>query len=151
MTMGDRRDPYLSLRFRVEITGIEIGAFSEVTGLQVEIETEEYREGGVNDYIHKLAGPARYPANIVLKHGLLDYDEFWKWQQAMIEGNADHRKVSIVLLDNTGRACWRWDFRDACPVRWSGPDLRGGTAEVAIETLELVHRGVLASTGRPSR
>ena len=71
---NDRKDPYLAFAFRVEMNSIWTGAFSEVSGLQVEIETEDYREGGVNDYMHKLAGPARYPANITLKHGLLDAD-----------------------------------------------------------------------------
>ena len=43
MAVGERKDPYLSNRFLVEIDGIIAFVFSEVSGLQVEIETEEYR------------------------------------------------------------------------------------------------------------
>ncbi len=137
-----QKDPYLSLRFRVEIKGIEAGAFSEVTGLQVEIETQDYREGGVNDYIHKLAGPARYPSNLILKRGIMDADVLWIWQQEIAAGKITRRNGSIILLDSTGQDKWRWNVKDAYPVRWTGPELRAGRGEVAIETLELAHRGL---------
>jgi phage tail-like protein len=141
-------DPYLSFRFRVEIKNIDVGGFSEVTGLQSEVEVEEFREGGVNEYKHHLAGPARFPANLVLKHGLMDAGQLWEWERAMTLGNIRRANVSIILLDAAGREKWRWDFKDACPVKWSGPDLRAGTAEVALETLELTHRGFLSTSGR---
>jgi phage tail-like protein len=142
MAVGDRADPYLSLNFLVEIEGLVVGGFNEVTGLTVEVEIEEYREGGVNTYVHKLAGPARYPNNLVLKHGLTDSDILWNWHQDVASGNILRKNGSIMLLDSAGEEQWRWNFVDAYPVRWVGPDLRAGSAEVAIETLELVHRGL---------
>jgi len=142
MAVGDRVDPYLSFHFLVEIEGLVIGGFNEVTGLTVEVEVEEYREGGLNAYIHKLAGPVRYPNNLVLKHGLTDSDTLWNWHQDVASGNIQRKNGSIILLDSAGEEQWRWNFVDAYPVRWVGPDLRAGSAEVAIETLELVHRGL---------
>ncbi|MBW7886562.1 MAG: phage tail protein [Caldilineaceae bacterium] len=135
-------DPYLSFKFRVEIKGIEVAGFSEVSGIQVEIETEDYREGGVNEYIHKLAGPARYPTNLVLKRGLMSATALWDWQQQIAHGNITRHNGSIVLMNSAGEEKWRWNFKDAYPVKWSGPDLRGNGTEVALETLELVHRGL---------
>jgi phage tail-like protein len=135
-------DPYLSYRFRVEIKGIQVGAFSEVSGLQVEIETHDYREGGENAYIHKVAGPARYPSHLILKHGLMDADELWRWQQDVVQGTFKRHNASVILMDSAGEPIWRWEFKDAYPVRWAGPELRAGTAEVAVETLELVHHGL---------
>lgn len=136
------KDPYLGFKFRVEIKGVEVAGFSEVSGLQLEIETEEYREGGVNEYIHKLAGPARYPANLVLKRGLMNSSTLWDWQQQIAQGRITRHNGSIILMNSTGEEKWRWNFKDAYPVKWNGPDLRGNTAEVALETLELVHRGL---------
>jgi phage tail-like protein len=135
-------DPYLGFKFRVEIKGIEVAGFSEVSGLQLEIETEDYREGGVNEYIHKLAGPARYPTNLVLKRGLMSTTALWEWQQQIARGNITRHNGSIVLMNSAGEEKWRWNFKAAYPVKWSGPDLRGNSAEVALETLELVHRGL---------
>lgn len=142
MAVGHRQDPYLTFNFLVEIQGLVVGGFSEVSGLQVEIEVEDYREGGLNDYIHKLAGPTRYPSNLVLKHGLTDVDGLWKWQREVTQGVIKRKNGSIVLLDSDREERWRWNFSGAYPVRWVGPELRAGTADVAVETIELVHRGL---------
>jgi phage tail-like protein len=135
-------DPYFSYRFKVEIKGVQVGAFSEVTGLQVEIETHDYREGGVNEFIHRVAGPARYPNHLIFKHGLMDGDLLWGWMQDVVAGDFERHNGSVILMNSAGDPVWRWNFKDAYPVRWAGPDLRAGTAEVALETLELVHRGI---------
>ena len=143
MAVGDRNDPYLSFRFVVEIEGLVLGGFTDVSGLQIEVEVEDYREGGLNDYIHRLPGPARYPANIVLRRGLTDAAGLWQWHQEVRRGIIRRKNGSIVLLDSAGEEVWRWNFVDAYPVRWSGPELRAGTADVAVEALELAHRGIV--------
>ena len=145
MAIGDRADPYLALGFLVEIEGLVTGGFAEVTGLQSELEVQDYREGGVNGHIHRLAGPARYPSNLVLRRGLGDIDALWRWYQDVANGIVRRRNGSIVVLDAAGRERRRWNFVGAYPVRWIGPELRAGTAAVAIETLELVHRGLAAA------
>jgi len=139
--LGDRKDPYLAFNFNVEIEGLTVGGFSEVNGLQAEIETEDYREGGLNDYIHKLAGPARYPSNLVLKQGLTDAAELWAWFQDAAQGKIERKNVSIILLDSSGQELCRWNFTKAYPVKWNGPDLRATGGDVAVETLELAHSG----------
>jgi len=63
VALGDRKDPYLAFDFLVEIEGLVVGGFTDVTGLQREVEVQDYREGGVNEYVHKLWGPTRYPSN----------------------------------------------------------------------------------------
>ena len=134
-------DPFLAFNFLVEIKEV-VGGFTEVTGLKIETEVKEYREGGVNKYIHKLAGPTRYPSNLILKHGLTSVD-LWDWYQKVMQGSIERKDVSIVILDNACEEKRRWSFKKAYPVRWSGPDLRAGTAEVAVETIELVHCGLI--------
>ena len=142
MMLGVSGNPYLAFNFLVEIEGLVVGGFSEVTGLQIEVEVQDYREGGLNEYIHKLAGPTRYPSNVVLKHGLTDTETLWSWHQDVTQGIIQRRNGSIVLRDNAGEDKLRWNFIEAYPVRWVGPDMRAGTAEVGVETLELVHRGL---------
>lgn len=135
------QDPYFSTCFAVKFDKQIVAGFSEVTGLQVEIEVEEYREGGLNGYIHRFAGKARYPARLVLKHGFFNSREMWKWQNDIIEGNIQRKNISIVLHDAQGNKLAQWDFEKAYPVKWSGPDFRAHAAEIAMETLELVHDG----------
>lgn len=140
--LGIRNDPYQACNFFVEIEGLIIGGFTEVTGLQLEVEVESYREGGVNGYIHQLPGPARYPANLVLKHGVTDIETLWSWQDDVAKGTIKRKSGTIYLLDQRRLPATWWDFYDAYPVRWIGPELRADSSTVAVETLELVHRGI---------
>ena len=139
---GTRKDPYMAFNFTVEIEGITVGGFSEVSGLQVETEVEDYREGGLNAYLHKLPGPTRYPANLTLKHGLMDLDTLWQWHAEITEGVVVRRNGTIYLLDHQQFPVMWWHFTKAYPVKWTGPDLQAGSNAVAVESLELVHCGL---------
>ena len=119
-----------------------MGGFSEVTGLQAEIEVQEYREGGLNGYIHKLAGPAKFSANLMLKRGIADNDVLWDWYAAVAKGNIQRQNGSVILLDPIGEPTKRWNFMAAYPVKWSGPDLKATGNEIAVESLELAHKGI---------
>lgn len=142
MVTGARKDPYLGFNFRVEIQGLTVGGFSEVTGLQAEIEVQEYREGGLNGYVHKLAGPAKFPANLMLKRGIADSDALWDWYAATARGNIQRQNGSVILLNTIGEPIKRWNFTAAYPVKWAGPDLQATGNEVAVESIELVHQGI---------
>lgn len=140
-----RRDPVPAFRFRVEIEGIDVAGFQEATGLEAELEVHEYREGGRNDFVHKLPGAVRYPSNLVLRRGIADSEALWRWCERSldgIEGRVSRRTVDVVLLDAAARERRRWTFYGAYPVKWTGPQLRAETEEVALESLELAHRGL---------
>jgi phage tail-like protein len=145
MATGGRHDPVLSFNFSVEISGLIVAAFNDVTGLQAEIEVNEYREGGVNGYIHKRAGPARYPANLVLKKGITDSRELWSWYCQVLQGTIQRKSLDLVLMDSSGTEQRRWTFQNAYPVKWAGPDFKAGSSEVAIEAMELAHEGLVFS------
>jgi phage tail-like protein len=135
-------DPYASFRFRVEIDQIEVSGFNEVTGLTLETEVETFREGGVNLHERQLAGPTKFPAKLILKRGLADAEALWSWYQGVMNGRVERKQLTVVLLNLAGENSWRWVFREACPVKWTGPEFRAGTAEVAFESIELVHNGL---------
>ncbi|MCB9101760.1 MAG: phage tail protein [Anaerolineales bacterium] len=144
--LGVRFDPYSSYNFLVEIEGLLVGGFSQVSGLQAETTVETYREGGLNEYEHKLAGPTTYSSNLVLKHGLIDLDLLWQWHEEIRRGNIIRRNGTIYLLDNRRLPAMWWDFLEAYPVKWIGPDLQAGSSAVALETIELVHHGIVKPT-----
>ncbi len=140
--LGIRNDPYMAFNFLVEIEGLIVGGFSEVSGLQVETVVETYREGGLNEYEHKLAGATRYPSNLILKHGLTDIETLWSWHQDVVAGTIERKNGTIYLLDQQGLPAMWWDFVGAYPVKWTGPELRAESNTVAVESVELVHRGI---------
>jgi phage tail-like protein len=150
MPTGARHDPYPNFNFAVEISGLIVAAFNEVSGLQAEIEVQEYREGGVNGYMHKRAGPARYPSNLVLKKGITDSTELWSWYCQILQGQVQRKSLAIVLMDSAGNEQRRWTFQNAYPVKWSGPDMKAQNSEVAIESMELAHEGLVFGNGAAS-
>jgi phage tail-like protein len=142
MALGERADPFLGFNFLVEIDGLVVGGFTEVGGLQAELEVETFREGGQNAYMHKLPGSLKYPNNLTLKRGLTDSDTLWSWSQDVARGVVQRRNGSVVLRDAAGNEKWRWNFTGAYPVKWTGPSLRSTGNDAAVETLELAHNGL---------
>jgi phage tail-like protein len=141
MPIGERKaDPYLSFRFLVEIQGLVVGGFSEAAGLSAETEFDELREGGVNEFVHKLPKLTKYP-NLTLKRGLTDSEVLWKWHRDVTGGKVQRTTIHLVLLNSEGNETWRWSFEDAYPVKWSGPDLKADGSAVALESLEIAHHG----------
>lgn len=134
-------DPYLSFRFLIEIKGVVEAGFTECSGLQVETEFEEYREGGVNEFVHRLPKMTKYQT-ITLKRGITDSDSLWKWHQDVVKGKFKRQNGSILLMDVSGEEKLRWNFENAYPVKWAGPELKAEQGTIAIETLELVHHGL---------
>jgi len=154
MSVSERTDPYLGYRFLVEVDSLIVGGFSEVSGLEASVETESYQEGGVNAYTHTL--PTRFEhENLVLTRGLTDATELWDWLQSVTndpprsEDASPRRTVRVFLQDPTGQQSWGWECRDALPVTWTGPELDATDGEVAVETLELAHRGLSRIQGTP--
>jgi phage tail-like protein len=143
MPTGDRHDPFPSFNFAVEIDGIIVSGFNEVSGLQADIEIQEYREGGVNEYVHKRAGPARYATNLILKRGIADSTELWSWFCDAMEGKIQRKSLDVILRDTEGTEQRRWTFQNAYPVKWTGPEFKAQSSEIAIESLELAHEGLV--------
>lgn len=141
MPTGSNPDPYRAFRFRIEIDGISVAHFSEISGLQAETETEPYEEGGVNDFVHQLPKRTKYP-HITLKRGITDVEELWRWHQDVVSGKFKRKNGSIVLLNAAGDDTWRWNFEKAFPVKWTGPELRSDSATIAFEAVELAHNGI---------
>lgn len=139
---GLRNDPLSAFTFSIEIKGLYVAGFSEVSGLQIEIEVFPYRQGGQNDCELRLPGPAKYPQNLVFKRGMTFSDDLWNWCREVAEGAICRRSGAVHLLGLDLLPQLSWEFSDAYPVRWSGPELRAGSSAVAIETLELVHSGL---------
>ncbi len=141
MPIAQKQYPIRAFRFRVEIGKITVAMVSEVTGLQVETETETYEEGGENTFVYQLPKRTKYQ-HITLKRGITDRDDMWRWYQDVVHGIFERKNGTIVLMDVTGKDKWRWNFSEAFPVKWTGPDLKADSSTVAFETIELAHHGI---------
>jgi phage tail-like protein len=141
MPPGDRRDPFRSYRFLVEIDGITRAGFKECSGLDTSQDVIEYRNGNEPATPRKLPGQTRF-SDITLRRGLTDDAELWQWRESAINGDVQRKNGSIVILDEKGEEKLRWNFSDGWPSRWIGPTLDAAGQDVAIETLDISHEGL---------
>ena len=140
--MAPRDDPYKAFNFLVEIDGIAVAAFSEVSGLESETEVIEYRVGSEKtNTVRKLPGLTKY-ANIVLRRGVTQDADLWNWRRSVEQGTVDRRNGSIVLLDGDRNPVLRWGFLNGWISKWEGPALNATGNEIAIETIEIAHEGL---------
>ncbi len=138
MASPQRDDPYKAFNFRVEIDGITVAAFSEVSGLESETAVIEYRAGDEPNSVRKLPGLTRY-ANIVLRRGVTQNAELWNWRKTVEDGKVERRNGSIVLLDEERTEVVRWNFFNGWIAKWQAPSLNAKGEAVAIETIEIAH------------
>lgn len=142
MATAQITDPYGNFNFLVEIDGITRAAFQECSGFDATIDVTEQREGGDNQTVRKLPGLTKY-SNIQLKWGMTDDDELYDWHRKAVLGDIERKNGSIVLLNRKGEEVKRWNFVRAWPTKWDGPDFNATSSEVAIESLEIVHEGLV--------
>ena len=134
------QEAYPNCRFYVEIGGVAQAVFTEVSGLQIEMTTTDYEEGGVNGFVHRLPGRMKV-GNVTLKRGMTQSNELFKWCMEAASGAITRRNVTVWMYDSAGGELARWSFQNAYPVKWAGPQLAASPAAAAIETLELAHDG----------
>jgi phage tail-like protein len=120
-----------------------IVGFREVTGLDAELEIEEYREGGRNEFAHRFAKYATFP-NVVCRRGLTKSMALWAWYETTLHGLArpPRTNVLVVLNDAGHRPVAAWMVIRALPERLLGPELRADVNDVVVEALELSHEGI---------
>ena len=125
----------------------KVAGFSECFGLEATVEVVEYKEGGVNDYVHKFPTRASF-ANITLKHGVIYlYDDLWTWHNEFVLGKGKRKDGLIVLLDESRKPAKVWKFKKGIPMKWVGPTLNATQNNVSIESLEIAHEGLFLEVG----
>jgi phage tail-like protein len=145
--VGDAWEAPLASTFVVDVDGTTIGHFTEVQGLQLEIETETIEEGGVNSFVHTVPGRMKWP-NITLKRGITDSDALFQWmEESSGDGftkNGDkvtRSTMGITLLAPDGQALREWSVEGALPIKWSGPTFAASNDDILSEELEIAHHG----------
>jgi phage tail-like protein len=135
--------PIPKFHFSVEWGGTRVG-FTEVTGLTIENEVIEYREGSSPEYNKvKMPGLHKY-SNITLKRGTFAKDNsFFAWLNTVKLNTIERRDLIISLLNENHEPVVTYKVKNAWPVKIQAPDLKSDANEVAIETIELAHEGLV--------
>lgn len=143
-----REDPYASYNFQVIVTnvsndGVAVkGAFTEASGLELEVPPIEYRNGSEANTVRKIPGLKKF-TNITLKRGITGDIKFWEWVVEALNGKVRRTAGSIVLMDENRNETMRWNFDRAWPTKYTGPTLSATKNEIAMETLVLCVESLL--------
>jgi phage tail-like protein len=134
--------PLVKFHFQVNWGGTKIG-FTEVSGLDVETEVVEYREGSSPEYSKiKMPGMQKF-SNITLKRGTFKSDnEFYNWWNTVKLNTIERRDITISLLNEDHEPVVTWKVKNAWPSKVQSTDLKADGNEVALESMELVHEGL---------
>ncbi len=133
-------DPYGAFNFKVEIDGITMGGFSEVSGLRIETEVYTFKEGGLNFFEHKLPKSTKF-SDITFKRGITD-QKLYKWYLKVINGRIERKNGSIILYDKGRGKEIIWHFFAAYPIKWEGSTFSASGNSIATETVVLTHQGI---------
>ncbi len=135
--------PLSKFHFQVDWAGTRIG-FTEVTGLEWEIETIQFRDGASPEY-HKQAMPGLQKFSpVTLKRGLFQSDnEYYTWMNTVNLNSIEKRDVTISLLNEAHEPIVTWQLKQAFPTKITSTDMKADANEIAIETLVLMHEGIV--------
>ena len=117
-----------------------IGYFTEVSGLSSEVEVMTYNEGGKNDGVHKLPTRMKHP-NLVLKRGVTTVKDLQEWAQDSFAG-PQRKEITLTMYNQRLDKVRTWSFKNAYPVKWTGPNFNASQNTLATEALEIVHDGI---------
>ena len=129
-------EPFLNMRFRVEIDALRETGVAEVVFPQARL----------------VRGRSARYGTLSLRRGV-GHSTDWHgwWEEARTARRTPARTVTVTLLDESGAIARRWRFDDARPVAYSLSNLDALGNEVLMETLELaVGSFEEGSGGRPT-
>jgi phage tail-like protein len=125
--------------FRVELDNTSVASFREASGLSLNTDAVDYREGTDTWLsVRKLPGLRKF-VNITLKRGFTTNHDLWQWYLNILNGIDDRRNGAIVLQDEQHNDVLRWQFQNGWICKWEGATMNATSNDVAIESIEIVH------------
>ncbi len=138
--------PPVGFHFKVEFVGIgndNDTRFQSVSGLNVEYDTESFKEGGENRFEHKLPVRSKYP-DLSLKRGMLTDSNVIKWVLGILHDrdfiNNKPVTINVQLLNEKHEKIKLWEIIDAWPKKWSISDFNAQENSIVVETLDLAYK-----------
>jgi phage tail-like protein len=141
--------PLPKFYFSVDIGDVAANLpFQEVTGLDIETQTIEYRAGDAKVF-NTLKMPTIVKAsNVTMKKGIFARDsKFFDWYNSIKMNVIKRQDVTIRLLDELGTPTMVWKLTNAWPSKITGTDLKSDGNEIAVETIEFAHEGITITNG----
>lgn len=141
--------PFTSFNFRVEInvSGVSdmicAAYFSDVDGLEMNLEPKTIREGGRNTGPVHMAGVVGY-GQLNLKRGMTANFDLWNWFEAVASpGNGGLRGTGdITMLAGDGSTEAQFRLTGCLPIKLKAPALNAKDGLIAIEEMTIAYESM---------
>ena len=134
-------DALAGYHYSIEIDGVMVAQFQEVSGLTSEIDVIELKENTKDGkyIVHKLPGN-RKPPTITLKRAKSSSMELYNWHQQIFQGNVSNARKngSVVLYSYDHTEVGRYNFINAWPSKLSMSTLKSSGNEILMEECTIV-------------
>jgi phage tail-like protein len=147
MATTTRKDPLPVFCFKVQLDNLTDNAegfFKSVSGLKFETEVVPVSAGGANDTTFQLPGATKW-SNLVFKQGFTSSSALMIWRQQWLQGTMSRTDGTIIQLDTALKVAAKWKFKRGWPCKWEMSEFDASKSELAIETLEIAHEGLIFS------
>lgn len=133
-------DALTAARFSLTIDGYEIASFSELGGINTEVEVVDFLESSDKEVVFKKLPGKCKPPHLILKRGKNASMELWAWHEAVINGDivAARKSCSLVMYNYDGKPVARYHCEHAWPAKIEIGALKAGASEVLMETVTIV-------------
>ena len=145
--------PLPKFHFTVKMGDAGLVAFQEVTGLTIENEFTEYRNGSDPGFVPARRASIRKSGTVSFKKGLIKGDDtlvtFYKditELKSFFSTDSKAIDIQVSLFDEKGEsggsAAFIWNIQNAIPIKLSMESLNATENAIAIEQIDFTHSGI---------
>lgn len=140
--MADENWPIPAFHFQVDFDGTQV-SFQEVSGLEVETETIEYRAGDdIAFSTQSIPGLRKYTPLSFKKGVFIGDQQLWEWWNQVKPATHERMEITITLLDEEQNPVVSWVAHNAYVSKMNAPELNAQSSDIAIESIEVAHEGL---------
>jgi len=141
----ERENPYSTFNFLVDLgtgdTGSIKAGFQEVSGLNIEVSSAEYRNGNEKvNHVRKINTMYKV-GDITLKRGMTSNLDLWNWFR-LAAGNNQRGLLAqgVVLMKGADMTpVLRFSLTDCLPIKLKAAALNAKDGSIAIEELQIAY------------
>lgn len=154
------QEPFKAFRFLVEVEsgGAVVAAFSQFSGVKMEVQTVQARSGNDNRGVQEYVPVLTSFAPVTLTKGVVGDNDFLDWLFAAAAGPESgpngvglRRTLNVVALDDKGNRGVTWSLKNALPIGYELTPMDGGRSEVLSESLTFAITGMERKTNAPPK
>lgn len=157
--LKEYQEPFQAFRFLVEVEngGVVVAAFSQFSGVKMEVETIQARSGNDSRGVREIVPVLTKFAPVTLTKGVVGDNDFLDWLFSAAAGvytgprsSNLYRTLNVVALDDRGNRGVTWSLKNALPIGYELTPMDGSRSEVLSESLTFAITGLERKTAPPN-